>query len=99
MHEAIKAALLRIAIETVAVLVMLVFSELIEWFINVAQVLDDQDLAFTLKTEMNRGRYTIVQGVFDQRTDQVKKARRIEAERVDARIRSAHESNALVVYT
>ena len=99
MLEIILAALLAAAVETVFTVVLLLFAAVIEWFLELAEAMDETDLAFTLKTEMEQGRYNIVQGVFDQSTDKVKQARRIQANRLEDRVKRAHDNRALVIYT
>jgi hypothetical protein len=95
----ILQALTEIAITVFKEVLILVLPEIINWFIDWADSIGEHDLAFTLRQEINGGQYTVVQGIFDQRTDTVKKARRIRAERLDAQVQQVHARNGLAIYT
>ncbi|MCF6475385.1 hypothetical protein FAF44_44560 [Nonomuraea sp. MG754425] len=98
MLEIILGALAAVVIEVVVRLLQLAYSELIRWFLDHTRVENPDNVAFTLRTALDNNRYTLVQGVFNKRSNEVEQARRISAASVDGRIKREHAVNDLVVY-
>ncbi|MFI9814527.1 hypothetical protein [Saccharothrix variisporea] len=99
MLELILSALAGLIIEVVLTVVVLAFAAVVDWFVRRHAVMDEDDIAFTLRQQLDNGAYTIVQGIFDEATGQVTDARRVNANRLDPRLARAHARDDLAVYT
>ena len=99
MLELILAALAAVVIDVVVTVAILAFVSVVQWFLDLQENMDENDLAFTIKQELKSGNYTVYQGVFDKSTDKIKKARRINTNKLDTRLAEAHADDNLVVYT
>jgi hypothetical protein len=95
----IVRALAEVVIPVVLEMAILAFAAVVQWFRNFRESIEENDIAFTLRQELSNGRHTIVQGIFDHSTDQVKQARRINATQLDPKLSHAHAQNKLVIYT
>lgn len=99
MLELILAALAELIIEVVLTVVVLAFAAVVDWFVQRRAVMDENDIAFTLRRQLDSGGYTVVQGIFDESTNQVSDARRVNANRLDPRLAKAHARENLAIYT
>lgn len=99
MLEAILEAIAEAFIEAVITLIVLAFVTIIQWFLDLEENMADEDLAFTLKQRMSNGQYTVYQGIYDQNTAGIRRARRFNANRLDPKLAKAHSQDDLVVYT
>lgn len=101
MFELILAAIAVLGIIWVAVLT---YPIILEWFQepHVRDLVEEDanELAFTLKRELSAGNVTVVQGVFNRRTDKVhlEASRNIRAAAIDEELTDLHRGKALVVY-
>ncbi|MEJ2852671.1 MULTISPECIES: hypothetical protein [unclassified Saccharothrix] len=99
MLELILSALAGLIIEVVLTVVVLAFAAVVDWFVQRYASMDEDDIAFTLRQQLDTGAFTVVQGIFDQATGQVTEARRVNANRLDPRLAQAHARENLAVYT
>jgi hypothetical protein len=97
----IKAVAVIEVVTAVAVLI-LDFTQIIDWFAqrrtNIPAV-DNAKIYFTLKELWATGNYNTVQGVFDTRTKQLGDLRRVHSRDVDARLAEEHRNHRLLNYT
>lgn len=99
MLEAILYALTQFIIEVIITLLLVSLAAIVDWFLGISNTIDEEDLAFTLKQDLNNGEFTIVQGLFDQSTGKVETARRINGKQLDPKLAQAHNRDRLVLYT
>jgi hypothetical protein len=85
----------------VVVFIVLKWDEIIDWFTsrNAIKTKDADNIAFTLKERLASGKYKVVQGIFNKRTDVLVEGRNIEAETLDRKAAAAHKGEDVVVYT
>ncbi len=85
----------------VVVFVVLKWDEIIDWFTsrNAIKAKDADNIAFTLKERLASGKYKVVQGIFNKRSEEVVDGRQIKAETLDRKTAAAHEGEDVVVYT
>lgn len=82
----------------------LAYEEIIDWFDEYLDTIHSSknNLAFTIKNELENGNYQIVQGIFNQRTGDMIESREIEAEEIDEELLEVHEEheneNGIVSY-
>ncbi len=81
---------------------LLYWNELVSWFrqpeVKKAQKAPNT-IAFTIKQAKENGDVRIVQGIFDEQSEEVVgQARDITAEQVDEQITQAHDGKTLVIY-
>jgi len=71
----------------------LAYEEIIDWFDEYLDTIHSSknNLAFTIKDELENGNYQIVQGIFNQRTGDMIESREIEAEEIDEELLEVHE--------
>ncbi|GGL14658.1 hypothetical protein Sme01_18510 [Sphaerisporangium melleum] len=98
MLELILLGLAVIAYEAFVTFVVLVMAEILDWFLKFEQELDDATLAFTVRQQLDNGEYTVYQGLFDAAGNEVRKARKISAKRLDERLRELHNRDELAIY-
>jgi hypothetical protein len=99
MLEDIVNALSDVIIEAIIAVVLITFSIVIQYFLDLANSLDKDTMSFTLRTALESGKVTLVQGTFNERTDEVRHARRIRGKRLDAKLQEIHHENELAVYS
>jgi len=75
------AVLAGIAFTAIVVVVFLNWGRIVNWFRNRQSLkqADRDNIAFTLKDSLNNGKYSVIQGIFNQRTNEV-----LDAEKYDA---------------
>lgn len=56
------------------------------------------EVAFSVKEELQNGDYAVIQGIFDQNTDQVEQAQEWSAQDLDHDLQRAHAREKLVVW-
>lgn len=100
---AILAALVALAVVLTVViveLVILTFEWLTESFNKLKQG-DVNEIGFTVKKAIENGEVVYIQGVFNKLTNEVvgNKVVEIHAEQVDERLKDAHGTNEVVVYS
>lgn len=98
MIEIIAAALAYAVFQAIITVAVLLISAVVTWFVERANEMSENDIAFTLKQEMAQG-YTVYQGIFNQSSGHLGKVRKIKASQLDSDLRRAHAQNNLVVYT
>ncbi|WP_433228335.1 hypothetical protein [Actinomadura formosensis] len=98
MLEIILLGLAAIAFDAIVAFVMLVMAEILDWFLKLEQELDEKTLPFTVRGQLESGQYTVYQGLFDTTKDEVRKARKISARSLDARLRELHSRGDLAIY-
>lgn len=99
MLEALLRALADVIIEAIITVVLITFSIVIQYFLDLADSLDSDTMSFTLRTALENGKVALVQGTFNESTDEVRHARRIRGKRLDAKLQEVHHENELAVYS
>jgi hypothetical protein len=97
----IVKALAAVPIVTAVTVLVLNFTQIIDWFKELRPKnpqVDKSKLYFTLKDLWASGNYRTIQGVFDTRTQQLGKVRSIRSANVDARLADYHRNHRLVTY-
>jgi len=100
-----------VAIVFLAIITMV---EIFDWFRSRSHLrtTDKDIIAFTLKEALASGKhstvkgafassdkqYKVVQGFFNTKTGKLVDARQIHSDRIDAKVREAHSSEALAIY-
>lgn len=84
------------------VVALLGWSRIIDWFrsffANKNRIKDMDDIAFTIKTQIDNGNVKVVQGVFNKISEEIEDGIQYEAERLDDKLEGYHRDNELVVY-
>lgn len=82
----------------------LAYEEIIDWFDERLDTIHSSknNLALTIKDELENGNYQIVQGIFNNKTGNWIESREIEAEEIDEELLDIHEEyedeDGIVVY-
>jgi len=78
------AVLAGFAFAAVVVLVFLNWNRIVNWFRNRQSLKhsDRANIAFTLKDSLDNGKYSVIQGIFNTRTNEVLDGAKYEAEDV-----------------
>lgn len=93
----VKAFLAGVA---VALIATLTFDDVISWFRESPCIIGDEDeLVFSLNTHLENGEFEFIQGVLDERTNEVRDARKVRTRKLDARLARAHKRKPLAIYT
>lgn len=85
---------------TVIVVAIIHYKEIIAWFQkrNDLKVADKENIAFTLKQKLETGDYKVIQGIFNQRTEDILEGRAMQSEKLDQEFEEAHEGKELLIY-
>lgn len=61
------------------------WQDIVDWFYNFTDqnYVDYDNVGVLLKEKISKGKYNLIQGVFNRRTNEYVDARRIEAEQID----------------
>lgn len=71
----------------------------VEWFQDIAALANKpNNIAATIKTELENGQAVVVQGVFNRQTGDSVKARTIKYNQLDNQLRSIHSSTRVAIY-
>lgn len=83
-------------------LTKITFSLILNWFrrdkIQKLKNEDKDNIAFTLKTALEEGSYTVCQGVFNTRTGDVVDGQKLKAKEIEASVAESHREKPLVIY-
>jgi len=85
----------------VTIIVMLYYEQIIGWF-RVRQALKQSDannLAFSIQQRLASGNIKTVQGIFNERTNQLLDAKKYESQNVDDELARLHTNDDIVLYT
>jgi hypothetical protein len=88
---------------TALVMKFLSWDKILGWFRGRQKLVesDKENVAFTLTQSLASGNYSVVQGVFNKRTNELFSAdagQKYEAEEIDDQLKQAHKNNELVIY-
>ncbi len=75
--------------------------EIVNWFTDPKieiKARQKENIAFTLKTEIEEGNYAIVQGVFNKKAGSLEEGRVIKYDTLDSEMENAHRKHGLVIY-
>lgn len=74
--------------------------QIIQWFQDryMGQHQAPNDIAFSIKEQLQNGDYTVVQGIFNQATDTVEHAQEWNAQNLDQDLQQLHARDKLVVW-
>lgn len=84
----------------VVYLAVITVDAVINWFRTKQSLVqsDRDNIAFTIKENMNSGQYVVYQGVFNRRTEQLIDGQKLESGRIDDELRTMHEQQPMVIY-
>ena len=94
---AIGIALAAVGSIVLVEIAILALEELISWF-NSIETINENDIGFTVKKAIEDDKVTVIQGVFNKRTNQVTRAREIVSNKVDDKINEFHRNHQVVIY-
>jgi len=98
----ITLILLALAAVAVAVIVIAILNweKIIDWFKGRQSLKqsDKDNIAFTIKDEMAKGKVPVVQGIFNTRTEKVEDAVKYESKELDEKVAEKHRNSKLVLY-
>ncbi len=86
-------------IAAAAVIALLSVDAIVEWFRGRLSDANRNVIGITVLEHLHNGRYKVVQGVFNQTTQEVLEQRVIEAEQLDGELLAAHDENGVAVWT
>lgn len=89
-----------IAALTVVTLVVVSFDAIVTWFRdrNAIKVADKDNIAFTIKQNIENGKHKVIQGIFNERTGAVVDGQVFVATELDAKLQELHNGTELVIY-
>jgi hypothetical protein len=93
----ILAAIAGLAVIIVAIIN---FEEIVTWFRkrqNLKQA-DKDNIAFTLKKQLENGDYEVVWGIFNTRTDELLGGVKEQSKKIDEEVENVHKGKELVLY-
>ena len=88
------------AIWATVTLVRITFKRIVNWF-QERRSLKQQDknnIAFTIKTEMEAGNYVDCQGIFNTDSEVILDGQKLKSKEMDQELINAHQSQPLVIY-
>ena len=88
------------ALLTAAFFACIYWNDIVNWFRERSRIKasDRQNIAFTLKKKMSDGDFTVVQGIFNDRTEQIVEGRKMVSSKIDPELESAHGGRELAIY-
>ncbi len=83
-----------------AVVAIVYWDDIVNWFQsrNNLKVADRDTIAFTIKEKLASGEFTVVQGIFNQRTEKILDGRKMRTKALDSQFDRAHKDQDLVIY-
>lgn len=92
---------LTIALGTAAVVAILHYEDILKWFHerNKIKQRDKDNIAFTLKEKMKSGQYTVIQGIFNKRTEKLIDGQKVTAKELDSDLKKTMGRKKLAIYT
>jgi hypothetical protein len=84
----------------VVVIAYLTYNFIVNWFRNrsAIQEQDKDNIAFTIKENLQSGNYKVVQGIFNRRTEELVDSQVIETKELDNKMSEIHSENKIVLY-
>jgi hypothetical protein len=81
-------------------LALLTYKKIKDWFRKKHSLTeeDKHNIETTIKTQMDNGHYAVVQGIFNEETDEFVDGQRFEAEELDSELSAKHNRNTVVLY-
>jgi hypothetical protein len=97
----LKAVLALGAAVAVVYVATLTLPFLLDWFRDrAARIVGDKSkLAVTARADIENGKFTYIQGIFDTNKGRFAEARRIVANGVDDEVKQAHEAHRVTVWS
>jgi hypothetical protein len=85
---------------TLVVVAVVYWDDIVNWFQsrNNLKVADRDNIAFTIKDRMASGEYTVIQGIFNKRTEEILDGRKMRTKALDSQFDRAHKDQDLVIY-
>jgi len=92
---------LAVAAAAAVVVTVLCADEIVSWFQGrlSQRKVHTSHVGVTVLQCLDTGNYQVVQGIFDTTTQEVVERRVIEAERIDADLRNAHDKDGIAIWT
>jgi hypothetical protein len=84
----------------VVVIAYLTYNFIVNWFRNRSAIQEQNkdNIAFTIKENLQSGNYTVVQGIFNRRTEELVDSQVIETKELDNKMSEIHSENKMVLY-
>lgn len=84
----------------VVYLAIITVDAVINWFRNRRAIVqrDQSNIAFTIKENMENGRYVVYQGIFNRRTETLLEGQKLESKQIDEQLQSMHVQQPMVIY-
>ncbi len=106
MPDPISIGVIILACKVIAVIIALLiitYQSIIDWFQEQEieeLVQSDMDyIPFTFMEHFETGNYSLVQGVFNKRTEKVVEGRKLQSKHVDNQVAALHRDKVLAIYT
>ena len=95
----ILAAVGAVALAAVVVAIVM-WKDILSWFQsrNALQTSDKDHVAFTLKEKLEAGKFKVIQGIFNQRTNTLVDGQALQSKKLDTELELAHRGEELVLY-
>jgi hypothetical protein len=83
-----------------AVVAIVYWDDIVGWFKdrNSIKEADKANIAFTIRDKINNNEFTLVQGIFNKRTEKVVEGRKMKTKSLDSKMDQVHKDNDLVIY-
>jgi hypothetical protein len=100
MIDPISIAIAFKVIALIIALLLITYQLILDWFQENEELVnsDADNIGVTVKELFDAGNYTLVQGVFNTRTDKVVAGRKLQSKKVDDQVAALHRDKVLVVY-
>ena len=88
------------AIWATVTLLRITFKLIVNWFRErrALKQKDKNNIAFTIKTEMDKGNYVVCQGIFNTESEVILDGQKLQSKEMDQELINAHQSQPLVIY-
>ena len=86
------------AIVALIAVALLTFQQVVAWFKDRQALMSPDQLAVSVQAAMSDGTPSLVQGIFDKRTQQFTDGRRINYQQLDPTLSEYHQNDQVVMY-
>jgi hypothetical protein len=82
------------------IVVLLKWNDIVDWFRGKRKLkeADKKNIAFTIKNAMKNGKIEVVQGIFNQDSEELIEGQKFEAKELDKQLEAVHKDKELVLY-
>ena len=99
--DPITLTIIALAISTVVVIALLNWSKIVDWFRNrQGQITakEKENIAFTIKEELENGNVEVIQGIFDKGSETVVDGVKYKAEKLDSETKQKLNGSPVKIY-